>query len=491
MAQLTIRKQISGGFLLLTGVVIFVGINGFLGLSHTIDTAETIAKQIRNDDRFLANSINQARLAQVDFKKQVQDWKDTLLRGNDKSAFSKYFGEFEHQEKATRHDLLALRKMYEAAHVDTKAVDLALANSKRLGIAYRKAIKSYDSANPTSCFIVDRSVKGIDRGPTKAIGAIVKQAQALHRNTTRASEELLRRQTRRTQHFIATETIIGTAIAILCAWLLSLYLTRRLSQLAQTLDSNSSELSRAADQVSRASQTLSHGTSEQAAAIEETSSSLEEMASMTRQNAENARKAKILMGEASQAASQAKESMVGLTSSMQEISGASEKTQKIIKTIDEISFQTNLLALNAAVEAARAGEAGAGFAVVADEVRNLAMRAAEAAKNTAALIEGTVKKVKDGASLVEKIHKEFEQVAGTVARSDEIVGEITAASGEQAQGIEQINRAVSEMDKVVQQNSANAEESSSASEKLSGQAGRMKEVVVSLAVLVGRSGSAG
>jgi methyl-accepting chemotaxis protein len=174
-------------------------------------------------------------------------------------------------------------------------------------------------------------------------------------------------------------------------------------------------------------------------------------------------------------------------SSMEEISRASEETSKIIKTIDEIAFQTNLLALNAAIEAARAGEAGAGFAVVADEVRNLAMRAAGAAKNTADLIEGTVKKVKDGAELVGRTNEAFAQVAESTSRVGELVGEIAAASNEQAQGIEQVNTGVTEMDKVTQANAANAEETASAAEELSAQAEQMKFIVAEMAALIGRS----
>jgi methyl-accepting chemotaxis protein len=174
-----------------------------------------------------------------------------------------------------------------------------------------------------------------------------------------------------------------------------------------------------------------------------------------------------------------------LTGSMREISTASEETSKIIKTIDEIAFQTNLLALNAAVEAARAGEAGAGFAVVADEVRNLAMRAAEAAKNTADLIEGTVKKVQDGSDLVNRTNEAFIQVSESSSKVGDLVGEISAASNEQAQGIEQVNTAVAEMDKVTQQNAANAEESASASEEMSAQAEQMKAIVGELVALVG------
>ncbi|HQN17662.1 MAG TPA: methyl-accepting chemotaxis protein, partial [Syntrophobacteraceae bacterium] len=225
------------------------------------------------------------------------------------------------------------------------------------------------------------------------------------------------------------------------------------------------------------------------ASLEETSSALEEVTSMTKQNADNAIQANRLMMESSTIVNQANQTMADLTTSMNEISRASEETQKIIKTIDEIAFQTNLLALNAAVEAARAGEAGAGFAVVADEVRNLAMRAAEAAKNTAALIEGTVRKIKEGNQLVEKTNQDFQQVSASVTKSGELVGEIAAASQEQAQGIGEVNTAVAEMDKVVQQNAANAEESAAAAEEMNAQAEQMKEYVGELVKLVGSTDS--
>ncbi len=238
-------------------------------------------------------------------------------------------------------------------------------------------------------------------------------------------------------------------------------------------------------QVSDASHSLAEGSSEQAASIEETSSSLEEMSSMTQQNADNAAQADNVMKEVNHVVSQAAGSMTQLTSSIAEISHASEETSKIIKTIDEIAFQTNLLALNAAVEAARAGEAGAGFAVVADEVRNLSMRAAAAAKNTAALIEGTVKKVKEGSNLVTQTDDAFASVAESAGRVGALVGEIAAASREQAQGIGQVNTAVMEMDKVVQQNAANSEESASGAEQMTAQAEKLKAIVEELEAMVG------
>jgi methyl-accepting chemotaxis protein len=211
---------------------------------------------------------------------------------------------------------------------------------------------------------------------------------------------------------------------------------------------------------------------------------MEEMSSMTKKNAENAGHADGLMTEANKVVVTANESMGKLTKSMEDISRASEETSKIIKTIDEIAFQTNLLALNAAVEAARAGEAGAGFAVVADEVRNLAMRAAAAAKDTAQLIEGTVKKVSDGSELVSSTNEAFGKVAESSAKVGEIVSEISQASKEQSSGIEQVNIAITEMDKVVQQNAANAEESASASEEMSAQAEQLKDYVGELVMLV-------
>ncbi len=278
--------------------------------------------------------------------------------------------------------------------------------------------------------------------------------------------------------------IVGAILAFVLIGLITRSIVGPLTRIIASLFEGADQVNSAAGQVAEASQQLAGGASQQAASLEETSSSLEQMASMTRTNADNARQANGLMEESGRLVGQANQSMQDLTGAMHEVSRASGETAKIIKTIDEIAFQTNLLALNAAVEAARAGEAGAGFAVVADEVRSLAMRAAEAAKNTATLIESTVKGIKEGTELVQKTGGAFEQVSASTLKVKELVAEITAASGEQAQGVEQINRAVGEMDKVVQANAANAEESASASEELSAQAAQMKGSMEDLVILV-------
>jgi methyl-accepting chemotaxis protein len=284
-------------------------------------------------------------------------------------------------------------------------------------------------------------------------------------------------------------TLLGVVLALALGVLITRSITKPINRIIESLSEGADQVSSASGQVSSASQQLAEGSSQQAASLEETSSSLEEMSSMTKQNADNANQANALINETSRVVEQANHSMTELTQAMRDISDASTETAKIIKTIDEIAFQTNLLALNAAVEAARAGEAGAGFAVVADEVRNLAMRAAEAAKNTANLIEGTVIKVKGGAELVSKTAEAFTLVATSTNRSKELVAEIAAASNEQAQGVDQISKAVSEMDKVVQQNAANAEESASASEELSAQAEQMLGVVGELVAVVEGNGT--
>jgi methyl-accepting chemotaxis protein len=358
--------------------------------------------------------------------------------------------------------------------------------------AVSAAAKSYKDA-ASSLLVNWDALEVLSKSRGTAGNAVIAQAQATADAGIEGTDDIAE-SALGVLSFASTLMISGLAVAVILGIVLAIFITRSITgpirKIIEGLTEGAEEVASASGQVSSAAQSLAEGSSEQAASIEETSSSLEEMSSMTKQNADNAQQANGLMGEAKQVVGTANESMGKLTESMAEITKASEETSKIIKTIDEIAFQTNLLALNAAVEAARAGEAGAGFAVVADEVRNLAMRAADAAKNTANLIEGTVKKVKDGSELVSRTNDAFKQVAGSSAKAGDLVAEISAASNEQAQGIGQINTAVTELDKVTQQNAANAEESASAAEEMSAQAETMKGMVDELVAIVGSSGKA-
>lgn len=245
------------------------------------------------------------------------------------------------------------------------------------------------------------------------------------------------------------------------------------------------QVNSASSQVSSASQSLAEGTSKQAAGLEETSSSLEEMSSMTKTNADNAEQANSLAREARHAADKGNEAMQEMRQAIGAIQQSAVETAKIIKVIDEIAFQTNLLALNAAVEAARAGEAGKGFAVVAEEVRNLAQRSAEAARNTAALIEGSVGNAQNGVNITNQVAHTLEEITAASRKVNDLVNEIAAASREQAQGVQQVTIAMSEMDKITQQNAANAEESAGISEELSSQSNQMNTMVNELVALIG------
>ena len=279
--------------------------------------------------------------------------------------------------------------------------------------------------------------------------------------------------------------VMAVLFATLVIRIVSNSVIKPVTRIIADLTRSSDNLLDAANQVSSASHELADGATRQAASLEETSASLEEMSSMTKQNAENVSQTSLMAENARSSAEVAQQSMERMTEAIASIKKSSDQTAVIMKTIDEIAFQTNLLALNAAVEAARAGEAGAGFAVVADEVRNLALRSAEAAKNTAQLIEESQKNADNGVKSAAEVQGILIKIVDGVKKVSQLAREISVASDEQALGVTQINLAVSDVDKVTQGNAAISEEAASASEEMSGQAKELSELIHSLAEVVG------
>ncbi|WP_322007901.1 methyl-accepting chemotaxis protein [Paraburkholderia tropica] len=255
------------------------------------------------------------------------------------------------------------------------------------------------------------------------------------------------------------------------------HMNERLVDLVARVRTGSEGIATAAAQIAAGNTDLSQRTEEQAASLEETAASMEELTATVKQNADNATQGNTLAGQASSTATRGGEVVGRVVDTMREISQSSEQVAQIISVIEGIAFQTNILALNAAVEAARAGEQGRGFAVVAGEVRTLAQRSATAAKEIKDLIATSVERVNNGTALVDDAGRTMSEIVQSVRRVADLMGEITAASGEQRTGIEQVSQAVSQMDEVTQQNAALVEEASAAAQSLSTQAGALRELV--------------
>jgi hypothetical protein len=253
----------------------------------------------------------------------------------------------------------------------------------------------------------------------------------------------------------------------------------------QSVADGSEQMKEAIAQVSAASHTLAHGASEQAASLEETSASGEEVASITRKNADSAQLAARQVDLVDRKVRDANEALAEMAAAMQQINSSSGKIGNIIRVIDAIAFQTNILALNAAVEAARAGGAGAGFAVVAGEVRNLAQRSANAAKESAALIEESIASSSDGSAKLKHMEGVIREITESAAKVKIAIDEVNLASQEQTRGMEQIARALLQMDRVTQAAAASAAETASACEQLSAQTTAMNVNVQSLREVVG------
>jgi len=466
----------------------------------------------------MQSMVDTARHAQVLFKVQIQEWKNTLLRGNDPTNFEKYQKAFVKEGEATQAHLSQLKDLAAQSRLDTAAIDDTKKALAELQSKYLEALKQYDIANKDSANTVDGLVRGMDRGPTKKIDDIV--VSVLEQSKTMREKTMADAAA---SHRTASMLLLATVLLAIALGGVSTYwivgsITKPLGeavkvaqtvaagdltsdiavsgkdetgQLMSALKNMNDSLARivaevrvgteaiatASNQIASGNLDLSSRTEEQASSLAETASSMEELTGTVKQNADNARQANALAMSASDVASKGGSVVSEVVHTMGSINESSRKIVDIISVIDGIAFQTNILALNAAVEAARAGEQGRGFAVVAAEVRNLAQRSAAAAKEIKALIGDSVDKVGAGSRLVDQAGATMDEVVASVRRVTDIIGEITAASDEQTSGIQQVNTAIAQMDDATQRNASLVEEAAAAAESLQGQADRLSNLV--------------
>ncbi len=465
---------------LVVGLCLAVGGGAISVLIYELKATSAHYENTLRDLQERSRQQDAARIMQVSFKKQVQEWKDILLRGYNPEDLAKYSGQFRVEASQVKDSGAALV----AAVTDPDArrtIQNFLQAHATMGEKYDAALRVFASAKGANPRQADQLVKGQDRAPTalvdQAVDTLVRRANAV---VSTEKEAVARTIWLASLAVLAAFAIIGT-LAIVTIRGISGTLRHAVGGLTEIAQ----QMTGAASEVSSSSQTLAQGASQQAAALEETSASTHEIQSMTQKNSENSRAVAHLGMGSEHHFIETNQKLDQMVVAMQEITSQSEKISKIIKVIDAIAFQTNILALNAAVEAARAGEAGLGFAVVADEVRNLAQRCTQAAQDTTALIEESIAKSNDGKSKVDQVAAAIRDITESSAKIKTLVDGVNVGNQQQALAIEHISKAISQMDKVTQHVASSAEQSAAAAEELHAQSASLNHVVENLAALVG------
>jgi methyl-accepting chemotaxis protein len=488
--KLSVHQKITLGFALVLFLTLFVGVGAYFRFGTIRSQSEETVYKNELSQSLVQREVDHlkwaAAVANPLLKQEIGELK--VQTDDRQCALGQwYYGE---QRKTAEERLPALRPILQKIEAPHGALH---ASAVEINAIMKQALTEGGQSPETARQAIDHSLEVYHtktEGHLNAVQGLLKEAVQQISDDVRIVNDRVRTESASAQK----TSLVLVVFALIAGALLSFFIARGIAGpmklIIEGLTQGANQVATASGQVSQSSQSMAEGASEQASSLEETSSSLEEMASMTRQNADNSRQANQIAQEAATAAGQSQKAMVRMNEAIGKIKTSSDQTAKIIKTIDEIAFQTNLLALNAAVEAARAGEAGKGFAVVAEEVRNLARRSAEAAGNTAELIEGAVHNAENGVTVSQEVEAVLQQIAEKVRQVTQLIGEVSAASEEQAKGIDQINTAVGEMDKVTQANAGNAEESAAASEQLSAQARELTEIVITLTGLVNGSNAA-
>ncbi len=490
-----------------TGLALLLpaALSGVFFLNRSLDTYGKTVQARAADERAVMQML-------LVFKIQVQEWKDTLLRGKDPARLAAHWSAFEKQEAAVATAAKALQASLppgEGLDLVKKFADAHTA----MGLAYRKGFEAF-KASGFEPHAGDVAVAGVDREPTRLLSDAARRIQADSAAIAAQAAEDGNHAIWLSLSLMLGVCVVGGVASVLFSRTITRPireavkvtqavaggdLTSRIDvqskdetgQLMQALMAMNQSLSTvvaevrqgtgtiasATTKITVGNQDLSSRTKEQASELEQTAASVEQLTTTVKQNADNARQANQLVEQASEVAVRGGDVVSKVIDTMGSIHASSKKIVDIIGVIDGIAFQTNILALNAAVEAARAGEQGRGFAVVASEVRGLAQRSAAAAKEIKGLIDDSVGKVDAGSSLVNEAGRTMEQIVASVRRVTDIMGEISAASQEQTSGIEQINQAVTQMDQVTQQNAALVEEASAAAQSLQTQAGSLLRTV--------------
>ena len=478
---------------------------GISRLNQALDTYQTSVAQSFEHERMASSMLN-------DFKVQVQEWKNVLLRGKDPAQLTRYWAAFQKQEKSITEQAQKLLTALPAGEGRERVSQFVQAH-ERMGAAYRQGFEAFKAADHDPQ-VGDKAVAGMDREPSqlidqagaliaKASGEVAARAAATAQTATtislvvmlvvcalgiggavafsRTVVKPLDNAVRVSQAVAGGDLTVATEVRgkdEIAQLLNALYgMQMSLSRVVSNVRSNANSVAAASSEIAHGNNDLSARTEQQASALEETSASMEELNSTVQANADNARQANQLAVNASTVAVQGGDVVAEVVATMKGINDSSRKISDIIGVIDGIAFQTNILALNAAVEAARAGEQGRGFAVVASEVRSLAGRSAEAAKEIKQLISASVENVEAGSAQVAQAGQSMEEIVSSVRRVSDLIGEITASSTEQRDGIAQVNQAVTHLDQMTQQNAALVEESTAAAASMRDQAQHLANVV--------------